>query len=1070
MRGPRGLALDAGRGRLYVLNKLSETLSVVEVATPEAGAVAEVSLSGHEPLPATVKRGRGYLFDARLSGNGTVSCGTCHMDADRDGLAWDLGDPGGQMQTVLGANHSAHDFTLRPRSLHPMKGPMMTQTLRGMQNGAPFHWRGDKPGIEDFNSTFPNLMGGEEIDEEDMASLVAYLMTLRHHPNPNRNLDRTLPASFGGHSPAAGLALYRNEVKGHCLDCHTLPTGSDNNLDLPQESGLAQFMKTPPLRTVYQRVFHDSRPGAVSLNGYGLLHDGTGFELPIGHPYALANLDLEELRDVSAFMMCFDTGVGLMVGHTQRVDAGNREQAPVVARLGLMEARTLANPPDCDLVVRGRWGGQSRRWLFDRTTQRYRPDRAADGALTRAALLAGLTAGDGVSFMGVLPGQGPRLGGDEDLDTVLDGDDPDGRIYNGAPRITVQPRDRAVPPGGTLVLEVEAAGVGLAYEWRRNGQVVPNGTGAVLTVASMTEALAGEYEVEVSSTTGRETSRRAVVEVYAAPRITAQPVSRRINRGQNTSLTVTASGQGLSYQWMRGNLAVQGATERTLSFLGAQGVDSGQYSVEVSNGAGSVRSETVELTVVVPPVMTLSSLPVAIVGQVYSGSLTGANAPTRFGVTGLPPGLALAASGVEIIGRPAKAGIYPLRITASNSAGVSPARTVFLEVRAFPQGAVGPFEGSVPRHAGLNASLGGVVKLTTTALASFSGSLRLGAESHTLRGRWLVRDTENPQATVVLTRRGLPPLEVSLEVNPATRLLTGQVEAAGETVVITGGRVLASAGELEGNHTLAMLVPANREGDAAVPQGDGVGAFRVSSKATASGVLVLADGTRLTFSTPVIEGGRIGVFHRLYEGSRTGSLHGSLRLTTAGAHRMEGSQLGWLKKPQTGRTRSYAAGFEVMELRVRGGKYVVPGVGQSLPGLSRVGVRFTEGGVSNPSGRVDVAEVVLPARHPAIVAVPEPNPGRVTLTVQPGSKNLFVAGTTGSFAGSFTLEDPDSTQATNPVVKRKATLRGMLVDDGSGLRGYGHFLLNEMPVMTPVRTTLQTSPVLSGRVRIISLQ
>ena len=735
-----------------------------------------------------------------------------------------------------------------------------------------------------------------------------------------------------------------------------------------------------------------------------------------------------------------------------------------------MEARTLANPPDCDLVVRGRWGGESRRWLFDRATQSYRSDRAADGLMTRATLLAGLGAGDSVSFMGVLSGQGARLGGDEDLDTVLDGDDPDGRVYNGAPRITQQPRDRAVPPGGTLVLEVRAVGVGLSFQWKRNGQPVANGDAAVLNVESMTAALAGEYEVMVTSAMGQVSSRRALVEVYPAPQITVQPVGRRINRGQSTSLSVTASGQGLSYQWMRGNLSVQGATERTLAFPGAQGTDSGVYSVVVSNGAGSVRSEAVELTVVVPPVMTQSSLPAAIVGQAYTAPLTAANGPTRFQVTGLPKGLAVAATGLEITGRAAKAGIYPLRISASNSAGGSAAVTVFLEVREFPPGAVGRFEGTLPRHAGLNQQLGGAVRLTTTAQASFSGTLQLGAVSHALRGRWITSGTEAPRATLLLTRRGLAPLSVTLEVDPATRMLSGKVAVDGEEVMIDGGRALTAAGGLEGNHTVALLVPSDKEGDAVVPQGDGVGGFKVSPKAMAAGAMVLADGSRMTFASPILEGGRVCVFQRFYEGRKTGSLHGKLRLTTAGLHRMEGSELSWWKNPQILRTRSYAAGFGPLELRVRGGRYEIPAAAQPLPGMSRASVLFTGGGVLHPEQRLDIAEVTLPARHPAKVEVPEPNPGRLSLTVQPGSGSRFVAGTTGSFSGSFTLEDPDSTQTAAPILKRRATLRGVLVDDGTGLRGYGHFLLPEMPALTPVKTTLQTSPVLSGRVRLNALQ
>ena len=66
------------------------------------------------------------------SGNGTISCASCHVDADVDGLAWDFGNPGGDLDTVFGMNLTAWDMALQPRTVHPMKGPMLTQTLRAL--------------------------------------------------------------------------------------------------------------------------------------------------------------------------------------------------------------------------------------------------------------------------------------------------------------------------------------------------------------------------------------------------------------------------------------------------------------------------------------------------------------------------------------------------------------------------------------------------------------------------------------------------------------------------------------------------------------------------------------------------------------------------------------------------------------------------------------------------------------------------------------------------------------------------------------------------------------------------
>src|SRR6202035_44807 len=140
-RGPRGLALSATAGHLYVLNRISNTISVVD--TSNNAVILEIPVGSFDPTPSLIRNGRGFLYDAKLSGNGTGACASCHIDADMDHLAWDLGDPTGSMTSTV-QNGKTILF-------HPMKGPMTTQTLRGLLNLSPYHWRGDKPNFAAFN-------------------------------------------------------------------------------------------------------------------------------------------------------------------------------------------------------------------------------------------------------------------------------------------------------------------------------------------------------------------------------------------------------------------------------------------------------------------------------------------------------------------------------------------------------------------------------------------------------------------------------------------------------------------------------------------------------------------------------------------------------------------------------------------------------------------------------------------------------------------------------------------------------------------------------------------------------
>jgi len=113
-----------------------------------------------------------------------------------------------------------------------------------------------------------------------------------------------------------------------------------------------------------------------------------------------------------------------------------------------------------------------------------------------------------------------------------------------------------------------------------------------------------------------------------APSITTQPASRTVTAGQTASFSVVATGSApLAYQWRKNNVAISGATSASYTTPPTSSSDNGaQFSVVVSNSAGSVRSNPATLTVA-PPLPTLSSLtlnPASVVGglQASTGTVT----------------------------------------------------------------------------------------------------------------------------------------------------------------------------------------------------------------------------------------------------------------------------------------------------------------------------------------------------------------------------------------------------------------------------------------------------------------
>lgn len=410
-RGPRGLALHAS-GLLYVLNRLSNTIVGIDTATQQV--LWEVEM--FDPTPTRLKEGRGFLYDAKLSGNGTFSCASCHVDGDTDGLAWDLGDPGGEMfNTQTGPAKIA---------LHPMKGPMLTQTLKGLKGTAPFHWRGDKPTLQDFNGTFDELMGRSRLASADMDDLVAFMESIRFPPNPNRTLDDALASQDARDGEHLFENVPFNSQGTRCVSCHFIPTGT-NQLIIPNNLlQQPQAMKTAQLRNIYKRFGLQQTPQGRK-SGFGLTHDGEledmidFLSLPV---FGSFSNNATTKRRIQAFILAFPTESAPTTGYQVSVDPTNVTNTTVLAAVQKLQFRAAVG--DIELVLKGKVDGQDRGMLYDAFAQHFLPDSSAATALTWSQVAALIQSGR-ASFTatGVAPGTGRRTAIDRDGDGTLDRDE-----------------------------------------------------------------------------------------------------------------------------------------------------------------------------------------------------------------------------------------------------------------------------------------------------------------------------------------------------------------------------------------------------------------------------------------------------------------------------------------------------------------------------------------------------------------------------------------------------------------------------------------------------------------------
>lgn len=110
--------------------------------------------------------------------------------------------------------------------------------------------------------------------------------------------------------------------------------------------------------------------------------------------------------------------------------------------------------------------------------------------------------------------------------------------------------------------------------------------------------------------------------VGTAPAITTQPANQTVGPGLPATFTVAASGTpATTFQWRRNGTTITGATNGTLSLSAVTAAAAGDYTVVVTNAAGSVTSSTAALTVAPPKSYALATIAAQPVAQtVGSGS------------------------------------------------------------------------------------------------------------------------------------------------------------------------------------------------------------------------------------------------------------------------------------------------------------------------------------------------------------------------------------------------------------------------------------------------------------------
>jgi len=481
--GPTGLVLDEARGQLYVMTRFDDAISIIDTRT----RTETTHVTMHNPEPRSIVTGRRFLYDARFSSShGDSACASCHVYGDFDSLAWDLGNPDAQVTNDPGPFTSAlfNLFTQQPMApiFHPMKGPMTTQSLRGLANHGPMHWRGDRTGgndapsaqpdrgtfdehaaFEKFQGGFTDLLGRNAVlPQADMDAFTDFILQITYPPNPNRSLDNVLTADqeagrllFDGTNCGVPACLDGTCPTLKCASCHTIDPSGNAGSAAPGffgTSGLSSFafneqlFKIPHLRNLYQKVGMfglPEVPGVTNtdtsyqgdqVRGFGFLHAGqvdTVFRFHHAINFSEATTGIGngglsdgpkgelQRRQLEAYLLASPTNLAPVVGQQITLTAGN--PAAAVARVDMLRQR--ADAGECDLVAKTEIGDREAGFLYVGSGL-FRTDRRALPPITSAALQLLATHSDHpVTYTCVPVGSGERIGVDRDGDGFWDGDE-----------------------------------------------------------------------------------------------------------------------------------------------------------------------------------------------------------------------------------------------------------------------------------------------------------------------------------------------------------------------------------------------------------------------------------------------------------------------------------------------------------------------------------------------------------------------------------------------------------------------------------------------------------------------
>ena len=266
---------------------------------------------------------------------------------------------------------------------------------------------------------------------------------------------------------------------------------------------------------------------------------------------------------------------------------------------------TLTSPVGGEIWCAG--SSQNITWTYSNVTN-VKIELSSDGGSTFPTILANAIPAADLSWTWNIPGTQTQLESykirvSNDILPTVNSVSTSSFSIGRVTTLTLQPISKSICIGGIVTFSVNATGLNVTYQWRKDGTNINGATLKDLTIDPISNLDAGNYDCVISGSCGGQvTSTTASLTVLQYPQVTTHPASKVICLGDSAVFSVEATGAELTYQWRKNKIPINFANSNTYKIINSRLSDTGSYDVVV-DGKCSLpdTSEPAILTINTPP-------------------------------------------------------------------------------------------------------------------------------------------------------------------------------------------------------------------------------------------------------------------------------------------------------------------------------------------------------------------------------------------------------------------------------------------------------------------------------------